>query len=147
MAIKGSKEVIEELRKLSGSIGDDLSAEAAIRLTLSVLLDLTDKLDCYTAENSEIRKQLLSAHDEQLQSVDQLTTSIDGLAQDVKKLEILIVDNPLVNFGKHLKEHPKLTYLYLAVIFILLNIWLLPEFRLAFLSLIGISKDIFSIIP
>lgn len=129
-------EMLTELRRMAET--SDLSVESAQRLTLSALAEM------YTTMKTHM------AMDQGLQHcMEDVSDKVDTMSVELVKLKKQLDDtnsNPLVAFGRHIKDHPKMAamYVFIALVFIT---WL-PYFNLVRLILLwaGVPNDIVDLI-
>ena len=122
--------MLSELRSLAATPGK-ISDDAATRLTLSAIADVYQKLD-----------EHLSTEQQRTSTMDEMKDDIDGLKRDMKEMKEAITKNLLVSFGSHLSRNPKLAWIYVTVMFVLMNLWFISGFRKLILLAIGINPTL-----
>lgn len=129
--------MLVELRELLKS-NVALDPDVVSRLTLSALANIQDQMQQHMTQHQQDDKCTSDA-------IGDLSTSVEALQNEVKNLRtelMLMTNNPVVSFGKHISEHPKMKYVYLITTFLFFNIWFVPGVRVAFLTLLGVPANV-----
>lgn len=147
---------LSELKRLREK-GGEISPEAAIQLSMTALIDLneslaklSDQVICQSSNTNdrqaglELQIDALSSDMKRLKTDVQETNS--KLAEIQSSLKESCFPNPMIKIGCLIKEHPKITMAVFGAFLITLNLWFIPEFRYAVMSMAGVPKEIIDIL-
>lgn len=128
--------MLAELKRMAET--SDISLKDSQRLMLCALAEMYSTINEHILVDQGVQECMREISGK----VDNLTDEMALLKKQVNDTN----DNPLVSFGKHIKEHPRMAVLYVLIVMILTT-WL-PYFNLVRMLLIwvGVPMGIVDII-
>lgn len=163
--IMPDKKILEELRLLSEK--KEVSTEAALRLILSAVADLFEKVDKLVIQDEEREKMFDSRDENAMKNIDVMNALIKQTRDALQTLETTLVslktsfkgdfdalqgefiklkDNPFIRFFIWANNNPKKFWALVAVVtvvyLILSSLWYIEEFRLGIFMMLHVPQPI-----
>ena len=160
-----SKKMLIELRELAEA--EEISTNAALRLLLSAVGDLFEKVESIAMTNQNLEKErqaslaLESRRLDELQrlvaqiqttteSIDNMTIKFrDSLQADITLIRTdlqVLEKNYLIQLGHFLQTRPKVAGTIFVIILIFANLWFVASFRQSVLLMLRVPHEVIDLV-